>query len=542
MRSKITNKISEAVELANERRWVFIIAAIAAILSSIPYIWALLIAPAGTHFMGFTHNIDDGAVYISWIQQIVDGSLTYRNLYTLAAGQGKQFNILVLAMGLVAKLGMLPAVWVFHGFRLGLTVLLVWTVWIFSQNFIGNRAERKLFIILVCFSSGIGWLLGQVVAGKGSVDMWQPEAITFLSMYLNPLFLAGLVLMVAAFHFLLLADKTGQIKYAVYSGLCLLALANVHTYDLITVGAVWTVWFIFSCIVNRTINTRTLLLSLIAVAISIPAVGYQYYLYSTDPIYNARANTVIASPVMLSYICGFGIVFAGAILGAYVAYKRHPISMNVPAQYLPIVWAVMGFVVAYIPVAQQRKLIMGVHIPLCILCAMGLSWLVGKMPRKFQLETLIILMVVIVQSNVSFLKNDVILLSELKTVTHYPAYLNESQIQAAQYLKSNSNKNEVVFASPTMSLFVPAISGRRVFYGHWSETPDYSNGVMKWKQFTDKQIVPEARRAIWLSTKADYYISESEETLPPAEMLLDDAKQVYQAGDVRVFKLNSSKE
>ena len=58
-------------------------------------------------------------------------------------------------------------------------------------------------------SSGIGWLIPHVQSPVGSVDVWQPEAITFLSIYLNPLFLAGLILMLGSFYYLLLARKHG---------------------------------------------------------------------------------------------------------------------------------------------------------------------------------------------------------------------------------------------------------------------------------------------------------------------------------------------
>jgi len=534
----IPKKIDEKLELIKERNWVLLIAAIAAILASIPYIWGAFLAPAGTHFTGLTHNIDDGAVYLSWIRQIADGSFTFHNLYAPAAGQGGQFNILILIMGLIVKLTMLPTVWVFHGFRIALSIMLVWAAWVFLFNFLGNRAERKLCVLLIAFSSGIGWLLGSVKAVTGSVDLWQPEAITFLSMYLNPLFLTGLVLMIGSFHYLLLAEKTGQLKYGLWAGACLLALANIHTYDVITVGCVWLAWFIISSIIRKSLNTRTLLLSLMAAAMALPALAYQYFLYSTDTVFQARANTVIASPSILSYLMGFGVVFVGALIGIYAISRQWAVFSKVPARVFPIVWAVVGFFVAYIPVAQQRKLIMGVHIPLCILCALGLSWVIGKLPRKFQLETLVILVVLMVQSNVTFLKNDIILLSGLKTVTIFPAYITDSQLKAIEYIRDNTTSEDTVFASPAVSLFIPAIAGKRVYYGHWSETPNYADGLMKWRQFTDKTFVMDARRALWLSTKAAYYVSESDDTRPPAKMLLNEAKQVYQDGDVRVYKLN----
>ena len=76
----------------------------------------------------------------------------------------------------------------------------------------------------------------------GSVDIWQPEAITFLSIYLNPLFLAGLLLMLGLVLLAGACAARGQGAIRGIRGLHLLVLGNVHTYDVLTVACVWTAY------------------------------------------------------------------------------------------------------------------------------------------------------------------------------------------------------------------------------------------------------------------------------------------------------------
>ena len=55
-------------------------------------------------FLGLTHNIDDGAVYLSWMRQSADGHFFIRNLFTNEPQVARQFNLLFLVMGGLAGL------------------------------------------------------------------------------------------------------------------------------------------------------------------------------------------------------------------------------------------------------------------------------------------------------------------------------------------------------------------------------------------------------------------------------------------------------
>ncbi len=302
----------------SERNWVFIWAAAIALLSSLPYLWGLYLAPKGYHFLGLTHNIDDGAVYLSWMRQAADGHFFIRNLFTSEPQVARAFNVLFLVMGNFARVTHLPLILVFHLFRIGFGILLIWSIWRFSKLFLADSNQRRLLIPLVGLSAGIGWLIPGAQAPTGSVDVWQPEAITFLSIYLNPLFLAGLVLMIWSFYFLLRMQRTGRVGDTVIAGTMLLLLGNIHTYDVITVGCVWAVYVVVICITEHKIKMKTITLSLLTAIIALPSVAYQYYIYKIDPVYAARVNSPTPSPEIWSFFTGYGLVLIGALTAVII--------------------------------------------------------------------------------------------------------------------------------------------------------------------------------------------------------------------------------
>lgn len=522
----------------SELRWVIVWAVLIVMLASLPYMWGAIITPQGYSFTGLTHNIDDGAVYLSWMRQAADGHFFIRNLFTNEPQPVRQFNVLFLAMGWFAAITHLPLVIVFHLARIALGIALILCIWQFSKLFLDEK-QRRLLVPLVGLSSGVGWLIPNVTMPIGSVDMWQPEAITFLSIYLNPLFLAGLLLMIGAFYWLELARREGSTRYAVYAGLHLLLLGNIHTYDVLTVACVWTAYLIYLRfqIADCRLTFRTVGLSALAAVIAAPSVAYQYWVYAIDPVYRARANSPIPSPPVWSFFEGYGLVLVGAVVGASLLVRRsRNTQYSIPNTRLLVVWSIVGFAVPYIPIAQQRKLIMGLHVPLCILCAFALSRLMARLPASLGRIALVGLLIFAAGSNVRFLGNDMKLLRTGRTVTHYAAYLSTSEVTAMRYLGQHAKPSDTILAPPGFSLFAPALTGRQVFYGHWSETPDFSDKVDEWRALGASDLPSGERLGIVHDSRATYYVSELRR-FDPRPGVRPWFAPCFSDGDVRIYRV-----
>lgn len=519
----------------SELRWVLIWAVLIVLLASVPYVYGVWLTPPGYTFLGLTHNIDDGAVYLSWMRQAADGHFFERNLFTNEPQPARQFNVLFLVMGWFAAITHLPLIIVFHLFRIVLGIAMILCIWRFSMLFLDDPNQRKLLIPLVGLSAGIGWLIPNAKMPTGSVDVWQPEAITFLSIYLNPLFLAGLLLMLGALYWLELARREGKPRCAVYAGLHLLVLGNVHTYDVLTVSCIWTAYLIVLVGTERRIPTRTIGLSGLAAVIAAPSVGYQFWVYSIDPIFAARVNTEIASPLVWSFFEGYGVILIGALVGAAVLIAGHRFSERSP---LLLVWSVVGFAIPYIPIAQQRKLVMGLHIPLCMLCAYALSRLLPRLPGTLGRTVFVAILVVAAGSNARFLATDMGMLAVGDTAPHYAPYIHESEMSAMIYLRDHATARDCILAPPTFALFLPAFTGRQVYYGHWSETPDYAGRRARWTSLGLEWTGPGYWMSVIRESGATYYVSEDRGFDPP-EPLEHFFSKCLEAGRVRVYRVHA---
>lgn len=505
------------MDARNERKWVLAWGAGIALVTSVPYIWGMLITPPDHQFLGLTHNIDDGAVYLSWMRQAADGHFFIRNLFTNDPHPAKAFNVLFLLMGLIARVTHLPLIWVFHLFRVGLGIVLIYVIQGFARLFIDKPEHRRILAPLVGFSAGIGWLVPGARPPTGPVDVWQPEAITFLSIYLNPLFLAGQILMLGAFGLLEAARRSGRVRDAVYAGLCLLALGNIHTYDVVTVACVWTALLLAYGVGARRLAYRTLALSLLAAVIAVPSVAYQAYLLLIDPLYHARAATPTPSPALWAYFAGYGLVLLGAMVGAGLHVKalraqaRASSSHTFRSPLLLFVWSVVGFIVPYIPVAQQRKLVMGLHIPLCILCAAAVSHLLERVPSAARRAAAITCVALAAISSVKFMAEDMRMLSEGATAPGFSPFISRGELSALRRIREIAGPRDSVLAPPGFALFTPAFAGVAVYYGHWSETPNYGERLREWLLIDDSNAPIAVREAVLLAAGATYLVRYAQE-------------------------------
>lgn len=451
-----------------EYRLAFWIALGIMVLASLPYIFGYAIAPPGYRFIGFTYNVDDACVYMSWMRQAADGHFFLRNLFTTEPQHGHGFNLLFLAMGWFGRITHMPLVGVFHFFRVIFGMMLLLSAYALSGIWLKDRRAQRLCLLVVGLSSGIGWMLPPKVGVMLSTDTWQPETITFLSAYLSPLYTFPTLLVLWTVYCLHRLDESRDWKYAVRAGLLLLVLANVHTYDLITVALVW---MLYAAIALAGRRSRPALGGLIAAGIALPLAAYQVYFYYTETIFRTRAAVPTIAPPLVWYMTGYGLLLPLAIMGVWRALKERK---NVT---LLICWALVGFIAIYLPVSFQRRLIMGTHIPLSILTTIGLFSLVkGRLPILRSAAITIVVLVMMI-SNLDFLVGDMnsVMQNESQTIAHVP-FISRDESAVFDFLRTHLGANDVILAPPGTAGLIPGYAGRTVYAGHWGETVDY-----KWK-------------------------------------------------------------
>jgi hypothetical protein len=80
------------------------------------------------------------------------------------------------------------------------------------------------------------------------------------------------------------------------------------------------------------------------------------------------------------------------------------------------------------------------------------------------------------------------------------------------------------------------LTGHAVYYGHWSETPDYPSKLREWMEFANPAAPLDERADILRRTRAAYYVSVGPDTLPPKGLIGRELVPAFEAGQVTVYR------
>jgi len=515
-----------------ERVFVLLWAAFVVAVAGLPYALAASWAGPDRYFAGFIAGVDDCNAYLAWTHQASEGNLFLSNQYTIAPQNPRFFSLFFLALGWVCRLGGLRPVEAFHLARLVGIPVTLYAFYCLCAFMTPRRLVRAAALIIVSVSSGLGWLFTLRVYGGGRplafpVDCaagWQamPEAITYLSFLLNPLFTWSLALLCAGLLWAWSALGEGSWSKAILAGILLLVLGNVHTYDLFPA---WAAVFFGALLAGRYGGLgigRALGLCGVNVVLSAPAAAWAWYNSQADPAWLAKISTPTPSPRPVDYALGFGLVLLAALPGAWAAWARRREDWRASAA---VFWAAAAFAFAYAPVSFQRKMIEGEHLALSFLAAFGLVVAVPLLAerlrrpavapnelyarrRRLAIRLLAVFVVLTVPSNVVFvtdaLTHTAANNATLLRVLMPPAYLTADEVAGLQWLSANSSFADVVMSSSLIGNHIPAWCPARVVAGHWAETLNFRAMLQTVATFYAPGIDPAIRDEILRNTGATY--------------------------------------
>ena len=550
-----------------ERRWMLLVALFTMLVTMLPYLIGWMGAQERV-FMWLGYNLDDSCVYLSWMRQAADGSLRALNLFTTDPQKGMLLNPFFLALGWIARLTHLPLIAVYHLARLACGAGLLIIVWEFLKTTVADPFARRLALLCVCFASGLGWLPFSWEAfptaptcPAGPIDLWQPEAITFLSLLLSPLFCVSLALQIGILLLLFIGEQTQRLRYALAAGFCGFILGLIHTYDILSVSAVWVVYLVAVIIRYFSHNTNTqnqergipsehikqaLLQAVVAGMCTLPAVAYIYHQLQTEATFLKRANVVTGSALPIWDLFGYGLTLALAVYGVFRANQKHSkpnlsdenrndtpptnsgetLFTGKPALHLLTTWAVINILVSYLPVSKfpfQRKMIQGAHFPIAILAGCGLALLLmhPSVRRSFRSINFaaVVILIVLALTNLRFVARELTNYRDNRVQSGQRAYLNPGELDALQWIEANTPPDAAIQPLPWVGLtadrklslldmtpacFAPGLTHRHVYCGHWGETPDYGEKLQKLIRFSRPNIPDEFRMKMLTEMRVQY--------------------------------------
>lgn len=455
-------------------------------ISCLPYLIAALAAPEGWQFAGILSNPLDGNSYLAKIRQGIEGNWLFHLTYTPESHEGAFIFTFYLTLGHLAALLHLSPILTFHLARLVAGSILLPVAFRFIAGITSNVQERRLAFILLLTASGFGWL--GAMFGASPIDLWVPEAFVPYSLYANPHFPLAMALMLIILQQVVQSSEVRSqkspfaihnLQFTIYHLLLLLAslaLALILPFAMLTIWAVLAVYLGWLYLKHRLLPWPQIWLTLGVGLSSTPVIVYDYWVSTTNSILAGwSAQNITAAPPLLDFVLGYGLVGLLAVVGGWIIVRRNREQFSPESsEWLVLGWAVIGILLVYLPFDLQRRLITGLHIPLCLLAALGLSrWLASsrfRLSRRRQITTTMVALGALGTLFVWVIPLLAILQSPAPSETTALLFMRREEMAAFAWLRENAAHDAVVLASPRVGMFIPAQTGTRVFYGHPFET------------------------------------------------------------------------
>ncbi len=502
-----------------ERRWLIGALLIVLALASLPYLAGAWAAGPDRVFTGLQVNPLDGVSYLAKMRLGWRGEWTFHLLFTPERSAGGLLFTYFIALGHVARLTGLPLIVVYHLARLIGGFALLWMIYEFIARVARPIDLRRRMWWLVALSSGIGWLAALFGYGNSS-DLTIAESNTFFSLIANAHFGLAMALMLGLF-LLVLEARVFSLGRLAAAGALSLALAVVQPFAPFAVYAILGVVLLIGWRRDQVFPRWPFTTTLIAGLVTAPLLLTIFFVTQNDPVLRVwSAQNQTPSPPPIDYVLGYGLLWVLAFFGARSAWRRRSVY-----DWLLILWIVLTLPMLYAPIPLQRRLALGLHIPIGILAAWGVTERVrARWPRRALIGVTLLTSV--------FLE---LTLFAGAAARDPHIFLTTHEYAALQWLEKNAPTEAVVLSSPELGGFIPALAGQRVVYGHPYETVNAKTREQEVKDFFAGAI---DRVELLRDDDVAYVIVGPRERqlgqIDPAALSLE---EVFAAGDVNIYRV-----
>ncbi|MGD2159100.1 MAG: hypothetical protein PVG32_19640 [Anaerolineales bacterium] len=508
------------------------------ILVTVPYVSAVYLSGDEYSFSGFLFNPLDGNSYIAKMYQGFRGDWLFKLPYTAEPGDGGYLFLFYIALGHLSRIFHLELIITYHLFRLvGTIVLLISLYWFYANLFTHSQIKHWAFTFTV-LGSGMGWVL--LPFGEFTADFWIAEIYPFLSSYANPHFTLGLAIILIIFS---LYQQQWEQRFSLRDAIMFVlafALSIIAPFGVIIIVIVFAVIILWKGLLWRndqgfvnSIFKSAKTRSVVAVIVGgTPALLYDYWVARTDPtlaIWNAQNVTL--SPPLWDVLLSLSPFILFAIFEIYVIINRK--DRLTDAHILLMVWLAIGLVTMYVPFSLQRRFAMGLYIPTIGLAALAIRRVTKHNYYRYRLLSIVFLLLAIPT-------NLIILLSAQHGIkTHDPMiFLSQDEVEAYEWIEINTLPDSLILASPSIGLFIPANTGRRVIYGHPYETANAEVEKQRILNFFAGDISQEDAQFFLKKRGVDYlYYGDKEKELGEVSVIKT-LKPVFSNHSVVIYRVD----
>lgn len=449
--------------------YVFLIAISVLLISNLSYYVPLLARNDGLIFLErHKINSEDVYTYVSTIEQVRQGRFLTENEYTSEPQVPSLLRPSYILIGNFAKAFGLSSLAAYHIFRILFSITFLFTLYQFLYLFF-NKSEQRIYAYsIVLFSSGLGFLLSNWV--PGSIDLWIPEAITFLSFSEAPHFILSLTLLLTGFYFFIKYLKTENLSLLLPMFFSFFVLSFEHPFDLVVVVPVLFLTSLW--------NKKSLVFSSFVAIFSGIGLTYQIYEAVGNPILKVwNAQNILLSPPPINYLVGFGLLVIFGLIGINIFMQE----LRVEQKFI-ITWVGVTTILIYFPFNFQRRLIEGIHIGLCMAAVYGIYKFIERYKEKNKKWILIGILVILSLSSLFSVYQDFQTYgNDPKDLPYY--YIRPENIEAIRWIGTRTSFNDIILSNRFFGNLIPGVIGRKVFIGHAIQTINFSQKINMTNEF-----------------------------------------------------------
>jgi hypothetical protein len=240
-------------------------------------------------------------------------------------------------------------------------------------------------------------------------------------------------------------------------------LGGIQPFGLVPVFGGLGVMLVARALSERSVPWRAGIWVVAAATVALPYPLYMQAAIQSDPVLAAwNAQNTTPSPPLWDWALSYGLPLLLALAGAAVAVRR-----SSDGDLLLLGWVVVTLVGMVLPLPLQRRLSIGLGVPIGLLAGMG-WWRVMRMKIQPRRRSLWRGLAIAFSALTTVFLVTIVSFGALSGDPWF--YLSSGEWQALRWLREQAPSEAVVLCAPQSGTFVPAWAGQRVVYGHPFET------------------------------------------------------------------------
>lgn len=506
----LMNKIS-----IEKKEWFFVllVSVFLMIVTTLPFAYGYFRTSPDKFYLGF-HALAPGdyMVYQSYISQVYDGHLLFRDQFTHESQAYNMLNTFWIIPGLIGKVfGLHPAV-AFHIGRIIAISILIFSAYLLCSLIFSSTYKRKIGLLFIAFSTGISGyvipLLEKISFNIGGqyyhkpMDLWVAESNPFLSMMHSGHMALALALLILIFYFTLRFVREQKFILSIVSGALTLFLLSFSPFSAPVIAGVLSAFYILYCVQQRLIHKKLFFHLVIIFLFSLPVLLYYFFILQNDAVMIVRASQNInLTPSWYFLFLSFGFLLPLTLFSVIRSIREETILK--PHMFFLLTWIFVQTILIFSPFNFQRRMVLGLFIPIAILatkaCIDIIEYAKKKSSKKISeyiFSNKIILFFLFIFffafTNVVLLVNNFVLLTQQTQYTHW----EKTDKEAFLWLKENADDDSVVFSAPSTGNLLVGLSGRRAYTAHQVETMYFEQKNQLVELFFAKNVVENEKAKI----------------------------------------------